>query len=70
MNPSSLVVAPRSWPGRTALALVTNASSRLLRYSVGDSNFLSSCLALHARIGNHLSGDDREDALPADSLAG
>jgi hypothetical protein len=69
MNPSTLVVAPRSLWGRTAMAL-GKASSGLLRYSLGDSSLLASCLALHARIGNHLSGDDREDALPADSLAG
>jgi hypothetical protein len=70
MNPSALAVAPRFFWESTAIAFVGKASRGLLQYSLGDRGILTSCLALHARIGNHLSDDDREDALPNDSLAG
>jgi hypothetical protein len=68
MNQSIPSLVRHSLPQRTATGFVRKASSSMLRHSLGGGIVVASWIALHAQIGSRLSGDDREDSLPADPL--
>jgi hypothetical protein len=62
--------APRCGPGAGAVGALRRGSSSVVRHSFGSRDIVVRWLDLVAGLGNRLSRDDQENALPRDSLAG